>query len=192
MKLRRLREQGIESPTAKRATESPAVERTTDGGSLRAGELPAGLKRVKANKGKPGNRWHDGRASCRHLKQHWPASRQQLLNGTYQAAAGEAGGNPQAGRRRAALGIPTVLDRFIQQAVLQVLQRRWDPTFSEHSYGFRPGARRIRRWPRRKATLPKATAGWWTSIWRSSSIGSTTTADGGGGATGAATSGCSS
>src|SRR5262249_56982419 len=44
---------------------------------------------------------------------------------------------PDGGVRK--LGIPTVLDRLIQQAILQVLQRRWDPTFSEHSYGFRPG-----------------------------------------------------
>jgi len=73
------------------------------------------------------------------LQQHWPTIREQLLRGTYQ---------PQPVRRKEIdkpdgggvrkLGIPTVLDRFIQQAVMQVLQRRWDPTFSEHSYGFRP------------------------------------------------------
>jgi RNA-directed DNA polymerase len=57
-----------------------------------------------------------------------------------------------------------VLDRFIQQAVMQVLQSRWDRTFSEHSHGFRRVARRIRRWPRRSSISPQATAGWWTSI----------------------------
>jgi RNA-directed DNA polymerase len=55
------------------------------------------------------------------------------------AEASTAGGNPQTGRWVRKLGIPTVLDRFIQQAVMQVLQRRWDRTFSESSYGFRPG-----------------------------------------------------
>jgi retron-type reverse transcriptase len=55
------------------------------------------------------------------------------------AAAGETGGNPQTGRRVRKLGIPTALDRFVQQAVMQVLQRQWDPTFSDSSYGFRPG-----------------------------------------------------
>jgi RNA-directed DNA polymerase len=75
-----------------------------------------------------------------YLQQHWPAIREQLLSGTYQ---------PQPVRRKEIdkpdgggvrkLGIPTVLDRFIQQAVMQVLQRRWDRTFSECSYGFRPG-----------------------------------------------------
>ena len=74
-----------------------------------------------------------------YLKQHWPTIREQLLSGTYKPQPVRTGRNPEAGRwRRKKLGIPTVLDRFIQQAVLQVLQRRWDRTFSDHSYGFRP------------------------------------------------------
>ena len=74
-----------------------------------------------------------------HLKQHWPAIREQLLNGTYkpQPVKRVEIPKPDGGVRK--LGIPTVLDRMIQQAVMQVLQRKWDPTFSEHSYGFRPG-----------------------------------------------------
>ena len=81
---------------------------------------------------------------------------------------------PDGGVRK--LGIPTVLDRFVQQAVLQVLQRRWDRTFSEHSYGFRPGrsahqaVAQAQQLYRRGLPL-----GAWTWIWRSSSIGSTTT-----------------
>src|SRR5206468_9417740 len=73
-----------------------------------------------------------------YLKQHWPALREQLLSGTYQPQAVRRVeiAKPDGGMRK--LGIPTVLDRFLQQAVLQVLQGRWDPTFSEHSHGFRP------------------------------------------------------
>jgi RNA-directed DNA polymerase len=74
-----------------------------------------------------------------YLKQHWPEVREQLLSGTYrpQPVKRVEIPKPDGGMRK--LGIPTVLDRLIQQMVLQVLQRSWDPTFSEHSYGFRPG-----------------------------------------------------
>lgn len=77
---------------------------------------------------------------CReYLKEHWPAIREQLVSGTYkpQPVKRVEIPKPDGGVRK--LGIPTVLDRFLQQAVAQVLQAQWDPTFSEHSYGFRPG-----------------------------------------------------
>ncbi len=74
-----------------------------------------------------------------YLKQHWPAIREQLLNGTYEPRPVRRVEIPKPDGGVRKLGIPTVLDRFIQQAVMQVLQRQWDPTFSASSYGFRPG-----------------------------------------------------
>jgi RNA-directed DNA polymerase len=74
-----------------------------------------------------------------HLKQHWPAIRERLLSGTYRPKPVKRVEIPKPDGGVRKLGIPTVLDRFIQQAVMQVLQRRWDPEFSNRSYGFRPG-----------------------------------------------------
>jgi RNA-directed DNA polymerase len=102
--------------------------------------LKEALRRVKANKGSAGidRMTVDGIAD--YLKQHWPAIREQLLSGTYQPKPVRRVEIPKPDGGVRKLGIPTVLDRFIQQAVMQVLQRQWDPTFSDHSYGFRPGA----------------------------------------------------
>jgi RNA-directed DNA polymerase len=72
------------------------------------------------------------------LKQQWPTIREQLLQGTYKPLPVKRVEIPKPDGGVRKLGIPTALDRFIQQAVLQVLQQRWDPTFSPHSYGFRP------------------------------------------------------
>lgn len=99
------------------------------------------LKRVQRNQGSPGV---DGRTVDElpaYLKQHWPALREQLLTGRYQPSAVKRVEIPKPGGGVRRLGIPTVLDRFIQQAVLQVLQPMIDPTFSDASYGFRPGRR---------------------------------------------------
>jgi RNA-directed DNA polymerase len=93
---------------------------------------------VKANKGSPGiDGMKVGELSA-YLKQHWPSIREPLLGGTYQPQPVRRVEIPKPDGGVRKLGIPTVLDRFIQQAVMQVLQRRWDPAFSEHSHGFRP------------------------------------------------------
>jgi RNA-directed DNA polymerase len=104
------------------------------------GNLQRALKRVKANKGAPGVDGMTVQALPAHLREHWPAIRVTLLNGTYrpQPVRRVEIPKPDGGGVRK-LGIPSALDRLVQQAVLQVLQRQWDPTFSDSSYGFRPG-----------------------------------------------------
>lgn len=135
----RTEDQGAEAFTAKRAHESPAdTERLMEEVCERENCQQA-LKRVKANKGSPGVDGMTVKELPDYLKQHWPAIREQLLSGTYQPQPVKRVeiDKPEGGVRK--LGVPTVLDRLIQQAVLQVLQKRWDRTFSDHSYGFRPG-----------------------------------------------------
>ena len=113
---------------------SPVMERVVE-----AGNLARALKRMRRNKGSPGV---DGRTVTElaaYLREHWPAIREQLLTGRYQPSAVRRVELEKPGGGVRLLGIPTVLDRLIQQAVLQVLQPAIDPTFSESSHGFRPG-----------------------------------------------------
>jgi RNA-directed DNA polymerase len=134
----RTRREGIESLTAKRACESPALLEQVMEEVCERENLKRALQRVKSNKGSPGIDGMKVTEMPGYLKQHWPAIREQLLSGTYmpQPVRRVEIAKPDGGVRK--LGIPTVLDRFIQQAVMQVLQGRWDRTFSEHSHGFRP------------------------------------------------------
>jgi RNA-directed DNA polymerase len=107
---------------------------------VRRENLKQALKRVCANKGAAGVDDMNVEALKPHLKEHWPAIREELLNGTYVPQPVLRVEIPkQDGKGIRALGIPTVLDRFIQQAILQVLTPVFDPHMSEHSYGFRPG-----------------------------------------------------
>lgn len=101
--------------------------------------LQAALKRVKRNKGSAGIDGMTVGELPDHLRAHWAGLREQLLAGTYQPSPVKRQLIPKSGGGMRELGIPTVLDRFIQQALLQVLQPRFDPSFSPHSYGFRPG-----------------------------------------------------
>jgi group II intron reverse transcriptase/maturase len=103
------------------------------------GNLARALKRVRKNKGSPGVDGLTVDELPAYLKQHWPRLREELLTGRYQPSAVQRVEIPKPGGGVRILGIPTVRDRFIQQAVLQVLQPRIDPSFSESSYGFRPG-----------------------------------------------------
>ena len=130
--------EGSESLRTTNAPESPARTNPTMEEIVERENLKEALRRVKANKGGPGVDGITFGQIDDHLKQHWPAIREQLLSGTYrpQPVKRVEIPKPDGGVRK--LGIPTVLDRFIQQAVMQVLQQRWDPEFSDHSYGFRP------------------------------------------------------
>lgn len=103
--------------------------------------LKAALERVRKNKGSPGIDGMTVEELPDFLREHWLAIREDLLTGRYQPSAVRRVAIPKPGGGERELGIPTVLDRFIQQALLQVLQPRIDPSFSEHSYGFRPGRR---------------------------------------------------
>src|SRR5438445_10245928 len=132
-------QEGTESFTAKCETERPARHEQLMEEVCERENCWQAYKRVKANKGSPGI---DGRKVgdlSGYLKQHWPSIREQLLRGTYkpQPVKRVEIPKPDGGVRK--LGIPTALDRFVQQAVMQVLQKQWDRTFSDSSYGFRPG-----------------------------------------------------
>jgi RNA-directed DNA polymerase len=131
--------QGLEPSAVKREPESPAREDRLMEEVCERDNLVKAWKQVRGNKGSPGV---DGKSidkTLDDLREHWPAIREQLLQGTYKPQPVRRVEIPKPGGGVRKLGIPTVLDRLIQQAVLQVLQKRWDPTFSSNSYGFRPG-----------------------------------------------------
>ena len=135
-----------EAPMAPRSEEAP----TATSGTGRSGmsdlmgkvvsrqNLQVALKRVRKNKGSPGIDGMTVDELPDHLRENWPALREQLLAGRYQPSPVKRQLIPKGNGGLRELGIPTVLDRFIQQALLQVLQPLFDPSFSIHSYGFRP------------------------------------------------------
>ena len=130
---------GTEAPMANHKTKSPtSTERLMEEVCERE-NLKKALKRVKANKGSPGVDGMTVEELPDYLREHWSEFKERLLEGTYEPQPVKRVEIPKPGGGVRKLGVPTVLDRFIQQAVLQVLQGRWDPTFSDHSYGFRPG-----------------------------------------------------
>ena len=132
---------GTEDPMARSAMDGSAAP--PGGGLMEAivarDNLKDALRQVKRNKGAPGVDGMTVAELTPYLREHWPAIRAQLLDGTYRPQPVRRVEIPKPGGGVRALGIPTVLDRFIQQAVMQVLQAEWDRTFSEASFGFRPG-----------------------------------------------------
>lgn len=101
--------------------------------------LRRALRQVRRNRGAPGIDGMTVDGLVVHLKTHWSAIRASLVDGTYAPQPVRRVEIPKAGGGTRNLGVPVVLDRFVEQALLQVLQAEWDPTFSEGSFGFRPG-----------------------------------------------------
>ena len=124
---------------AKPAPESPAMTEQLMEEVCDRENLQRAWKRVQGNQGSPGVDGMTVDAAKDYLREHWPSIRSQLLDGTYQPQPVKRVEIPKPDGGIRKLGVPCVVDRLIQQAVLQVLQEQWDPTFSEHSYGFRPG-----------------------------------------------------
>ena len=136
-----------EAPRAERSGQASAATIGNEGSgtsllmeeALGRSNMQRALQRVKKNKGSAGIDGMTVRELSGWLVEHWARTREQLLAGTYQPQPVLRVVIPKRGGGERQLGIPTVLDRLIQQALLQVLQPRFDPTFSEHSHGFRPG-----------------------------------------------------
>jgi RNA-directed DNA polymerase len=130
---------GAEPPVAVTATESPAFPEQLMEEVCNRENLQRAWKRVQRNKGSPGVDGMTIDAAKAFLCEHWPAIRLRLLDGNYQPRPVKRVEIPKPDGGVRKLGVPCVVDRLIQQAMLQVLQEQWDSTFSEHSYGFRPG-----------------------------------------------------
>ena len=132
--------QGTEARTARAEPERPAAgQEPSMEAVVEPGNLKKALARVRRNKGAPGVDGMTVDELGDHLKAHWPEIRSRLLAGSYTPQPVRRVEIPKASGGVRLLGVPTVLDRFIQQAVMQVLQEEWDPGFSDASYGFRPG-----------------------------------------------------
>jgi RNA-directed DNA polymerase len=129
---------GTEARAARTSLERPAVAEPSMEAVVERANLKQALAQVKRNKGAAGIDRMSIDALPAYLKQHWPTIRAQLLDDTYKPHPVRRVEIPKASGGTRPLGIPTVLDRFIQQAVMQVLQADWDPRFSETSFGFRP------------------------------------------------------
>src|SRR6266481_3991339 len=131
--------QEAEARAARACLERPAVAGPSMEAVVERENLKKALAQVKRNKGASGIDGMSVDELAAYLKKHWPMIRAQLLEGTYKPQPVRRVEIPKASGGTRPLGIPTVLNRFIQQAVMQVLQADWDGTFSEMSFGFRPG-----------------------------------------------------
>lgn len=124
--------------TSKADTASPVGSEQKMEKVINRDNLLTALRNVKRNGGSPGIDGMTVEELPEYLKKEWPKIRRQLMDGTYVPSPVKRVEIPKPGGGIRQLGIPTVLDRFIQQALLQVLQQDWDKTFSDSSFGFRP------------------------------------------------------
>jgi RNA-directed DNA polymerase len=130
---------GGESPPGPAPTRAGALAQTLMEEVVEGANLRRALKRVRSNKGSPGMDGMTTQELSAYLREEWPRLKAELLGGTYRPQPVKRVEIPKPGGGVRALGIPTVVDRFIQQALLQVLSPVYEPTFSPSSYGFRPG-----------------------------------------------------
>src|SRR5207247_9832665 len=152
-----------------------AVPEELMGAVVARSNLVRALRRVRQNQGSPGIDGMTVDELPTYLRAHWPGIREALLAGTYQPQAVRRHQIPKAGGGVRQLGIPTVLDRFIQQALLQVLQPLFDPTSRSTATAFGLGAARTMPCAQHSGTSRRDDGGWSMWIWRSFSTGSTTT-----------------
>ncbi len=130
---------GDETAPGRRGEDAPVEGTDLMERVLESENLRRALRQVRHNRGAPGIDGMTVDGLVAHLKANWPAIRSSLVEGTYKPQPVRRVVIPKAGGGTRNLGVPVVLDRFVEQALLQVLQAEWDPTFSEWSYGFRPG-----------------------------------------------------
>jgi RNA-directed DNA polymerase len=121
--------------------------------------------RVQENKGAPGIDGMTVEELPRYLKKNWPKHREELLEGTYKPKPARRKEIPKPDGGKRDLSIPCVLDRMIQQAMLQVCKSGGTRPFPSTAMDFDRGDRSVKRWHERKSTLRKATGSWWISIW---------------------------
>lgn len=157
---------------ANSAPESPALTDRLMEEVCDRGNLEKAWKRVRRNKGSPGIDGMTIDDAKDYLREHWPSIRSRLLEGTYQPQPVKRVEIPKPDGGVRKLGVPCVVDRLIQQAMLQVLQERWDPTFSEHSYGFRPGRSAHQAVAQAQPYIAEGHSYVLIVIWRNFSIGS--------------------
>ena len=131
---------GVPSPTAAMDGEEPDATKGVMERMVEPANMREAYRRVRRNAGAPGVDGMTVNELGAHLRQHWPTIREKLRRGTYVPQPVRRVEIPKPGGKGVRLlGIPTVSDRLIQQALHQVLSPVFDPQFSEHSYGFRPG-----------------------------------------------------
>ena len=161
---------------AKPAPESPALAEQLMEEVCDRGNLERAWKRVRSNKGSPGVDGMTIDAAKDYLREHWPNIRAQLLEGSYQPQPVKRVEIPKPDGGIRKLGVPCVVDRLIQQAMLQVSKRGGTRRSPSTVTAFDRGAPPIRQWFRRNVTSPTATTSWSISISKSSSTESITTA----------------
>jgi len=154
----------VDEPIAGKPQSTPSPEISTLMTEVLDKEnLKRALAQVKRNKGAPGI---DGMSVDElgvYLKAHWPTIRAQLVAGSYCPKPVKRVEIPKPDRRKRLLGIPTVVDRFIQQAIAQVVQQHWEPHFHPNSYGFRPGRNAHQAMRQAQATIRQG-YGWVVDI----------------------------